>query len=56
MAMEENYRDRPAHQFAREIADAMWPQWRYDDQDVTNSRCAHLDGPGGFDKAEQSSA
>jgi hypothetical protein len=43
--VEEDYRSKPAHRFAREIADAMGPQWTYDAEDVTNSRCAHLDGP-----------
>jgi hypothetical protein len=43
--MEEDYRNLPAHRFAREIADAMGPQWRYDSEAVNNNRCAYVDGP-----------
>jgi len=45
--MEEDYRNMPAHRFARDIADAMGPQWRYDAEAANNNRCGYINGPDG---------
>jgi hypothetical protein len=45
--MERDYRDAPAHRFARDIADAMGKDWQYDGEDVRSRRVGYIAGPKG---------